>query len=41
MESKLSLGWKAWFAVCAVLGLAGLGLIAWTVVTVVNWLVTK
>jgi hypothetical protein len=35
-EPKVSLGFKIWFAICAVLGVAFLGLIAWAIIAIVE-----
>jgi hypothetical protein len=34
----LSLGWKIWFAFCALLGVGVLSLVVWLVLTVISYL---
>jgi hypothetical protein len=32
------LGWKLWFAFCAVVGVAVLGVLVWLVIAAISWL---
>jgi len=32
------LGFKLWFALCAVLGVGLIGVLVWLIITVINWI---
>lgn len=41
MEMKMPLGFKLWFAFCAVAGLGVTVFIGWLLLRLVNWVVSK